>query len=272
MTTNKPGIAICVGAAKSGTSWLFKCLEEHPDISAATGKEINFFLKPSLVCDDFFSYFEEKEEIKWYFEGSTNYLHTEETTEKIHDCFPRAKIIILLRDPYSRARSHFGHMINNKKYPEEITLDKAEVITPEIITGSMYQIHVPRFERVFGNDNVLVLQYERIATEPQRIIDEVCAFLNIESITPKFLNIRYNTGKARTNPLYLKVRSWYIKSRRYAVTRALINLLRRIGFHSGVLERILSFHTRKNNIQLSDEDLKIRLSEAKEFYDQRFSY
>ena len=245
MESEHPNIAICVGAAKSGTSWLYKCLEEHPHINAARGKETNFFLQANSSCQDFFEHFEAKKTAKWHLEASPLYFSNRTAARGIYRCFPDAKIIIILREPTSRTLSHMKHMVSIKRYQTDTPLEEAAHITPEIIEDSLYHKHVPTYQNLFTVDNVLLLQYERIATEPQVVLDEVCDFLNLDHFTPKFIRTKYNSSQARSHPWFLPIRSLYIKSRRYAITRQLVATLRRIGFDSGTLEKFLMFHPKK---------------------------
>lgn len=264
-----PQVAICVGTTKAGTSWLYKCLEEHPVIAASNGKETNFFLQENVACKDFFSHFSRTKSERLFFESSPKYFSEENAAKNIKDCFPHAKIIIQLRNPVQRTESHIRHFINNGVYDHSTKLEQIKEETPEVIEHSMYEKYVPMYQELFKKENILIIDFDRINTEPQAVINDVCIFLNIETFTPSFLKVKYNTNTARSNPLYLKIRSIYIKFQRYKITKSLLNVLRKIGINSATLEKILSITSgqrARKKINVPKEKLERKLENSLDFY------
>ncbi|MEA3495995.1 MAG: sulfotransferase [Bacteroidota bacterium] len=130
-----------IGAAKGGTTSLFKYLEQHPDIYFSPIKEPNYFSDDILVEKfsstykknnflDTDSYFSKNklEEIHLSFvrkklqyerlfknvkretaigECSTSYLFSKNAATNIFTYNPNAKIIAILRNPIDRAYSHY---------------------------------------------------------------------------------------------------------------------------------------------------------------------
>ena len=126
-----------VGAMKAGTTSFMEALAQHPDIYVSPVKEPHYFVNelPKLLYEPsrFFNleaYFkndfpkplhianlknkEHYEQLfslsnqeKYLAEGSTMYLHAPESAQKIQQYNPEAKIIILTREPVSRAYSHY---------------------------------------------------------------------------------------------------------------------------------------------------------------------
>lgn len=125
-----------VGAAKSGTTTLFRHLSAHPDIYMTEKKEPNFFatdIDHETFCvhggkqrssyseyidnnldpdekrewDAYLGLFEMAGDEKVVGEGSVRYLYSPDAAENIYNSFPDARIVIMLRNPVMRAFSHY---------------------------------------------------------------------------------------------------------------------------------------------------------------------
>ena len=152
----KPNLFI-VGAAKAGTTSIYKYLSEHPDIYMSPIKEPNFFgsdiswedfrhdykINTQLDFDKYFSkkklihkhiafiedinlymkLFRNGEDFKILGEASTSYLYSKLAAKEIYKFNPTAKIIIILRDPLERTISHYLMDYSSKKYKTKNILE-----------------------------------------------------------------------------------------------------------------------------------------------------
>ena len=97
---NPPIDFIGLGAQRSGTSWIYACLHEHPQIFIPI-KEIHFFSRERNWSKGY----------QWYEnlfaqcpidrkagEFSTSYLIDQETPSRIHQQYPGTKLIVSLRN------------------------------------------------------------------------------------------------------------------------------------------------------------------------------
>jgi hypothetical protein len=106
--------AVIVGAQKAGTTQLFTCLIRHPRCFGSVAKELQYFSK------------RRDRPLNWYrskfpltrtvarvgglcFEATPSYLPTPQALRMMSVVLPDAKVIVLLRDPVSRAFSHYQH-------------------------------------------------------------------------------------------------------------------------------------------------------------------
>ncbi|NOZ47017.1 MAG: sulfotransferase [Chlorobi bacterium] len=140
MVEKKPNLFI-VGAAKAGTTSLYRILEASADVYHSPVKEPNFFsadIKPELFShtykkqsslnekkyfakvplgnkqlafirnEDYYKQlFEASKKEKYRAESSTSYLYSAVAAKNIYNYNPGSKIIILLRNPVERAFSHY---------------------------------------------------------------------------------------------------------------------------------------------------------------------
>ena len=106
-----------VGAPKTGTTSLYYYLNQHTNVCMSSIKEPNFFsakevnslFYKSQIVDDINEYHklfsQNKKQIIG--EASVSYLFFDEVPNRIYKYNPKAKIIILLRNPIERALSHY---------------------------------------------------------------------------------------------------------------------------------------------------------------------
>jgi Sulfotransferase family len=105
-----------VGAAKSGTTSIYRYLRQHPDVYMPIVKELHWFSRlepnprqgfhPITSEEEYLSLFEGWRGERAIGEASPSYLWDPKAPERIQRSVPSAKILILLREPVDRAFSH----------------------------------------------------------------------------------------------------------------------------------------------------------------------
>lgn len=101
---------LIIGAQKSGTSSLYSALAQHPQIAAATRKEIHFFDQHYSRGKTWYQQqLGEASEGQLNGEASPFYLAHPLAAERIQQHNPTVRLIALLREPAARAYSHFQH-------------------------------------------------------------------------------------------------------------------------------------------------------------------
>lgn len=246
-------LAICIGAQKAGTSWLFRCLQEHPAICATPGKELHFFSDrydgtPSGLhsYEECFSTCADR---PIWFEASTSYLSSEAVPERIAKHYPDARLIAILRDPVDRAFSHYLHL-RSKEPQYTATFLEALAEKPQLVTNGKYGSHLARYRQHFDPQQILVIDYRDLERTPQAVIDAVCTHLGIDSITPSTLRKRYHSAEARSNRLYFKINKYLKKLRRTALGRSLLSGARRMGLSHVTFDTLMK-KTGKKQAQLT---------------------
>jgi hypothetical protein len=199
---------LIIGAQKSGSTFVHKCLEEHPQVFMPSG-EVPFFENPDYQTADF-------SQLTVLFKGATdqqilgikrpNYLHKPECPERIHRHFPDAKLIAVLRNPVDRAISGYFHEMKNGfipvKLPEKGMLQlldgKYKDLYPrskEIIDFGFYYRHLRRYLKYFSRKQILILFFDDLVNNPLKSIKQAYKFLNIDSqYIPTSLNSKPQAG------------------------------------------------------------------------------
>jgi len=118
MTGRLPAFIIG-GAPRSGTTWLARALDRHPDIWLARPlrPEPKFFLVDDLYAGGLPSYsarwFDPAPPVPVLGEKSTNYLESPAAARRIGADLPHVKMIFALRDPADRAVSNYRFSVMN---------------------------------------------------------------------------------------------------------------------------------------------------------------
>jgi hypothetical protein len=171
---------IGLGAQKSGTSWAYTCLYEHPQICAPV-KEIHFFSRPRFENGKtwYEDHFHKCAEDKLKGEFSTSYLYSQETPARIKAMYPTAKLIAILRNPIDRAVSQYKNAIKSGEIHDDTSFEAYVEIEKSVIEQGMYHEQLQRYAALFPKDQLLVLIYEDIKKDPQLFMQKIYQFLGI---------------------------------------------------------------------------------------------
>jgi Sulfotransferase domain len=173
---------LIIGAMKSATTSLFSYLAEHPAIAPSSVKEPEFFSRhqghrhPVAAYEDLWEDFD-PERHRFAMEASTGYTKWGErgAEETIHAHGLRPKLIYIVRDPYDRIESHYNFMLQNPAW-------RRDIMDPTIVQTSNYYLYVEAFSRVFGRENLLLLDYDEISGDAQGTVNRACAFLGLDPL------------------------------------------------------------------------------------------
>tara|TARA_Y100000766_G_C18819766_1_gene562380 strand:- start:83 stop:916 length:834 start_codon:yes stop_codon:yes gene_type:complete len=209
----KPNLFL-VGAPKAGSTLLWTILKEHKDIffSENPEKEINYFSYDELVDssyykdykinkeNDYLKAFKSAQSVKYLADGSVSYFSYPSIPKKIYEFNSDAKIIIIVRDPFIRAFSHYSmdrRMGYATKPFSEYLINKdnqhAKFIH-QYIQNSLYFKNTTNYLKYFTEDQVCILQLENINSDIQKIYK----FLDIEKLN---MNVNYKKVNANKEPI-----------------------------------------------------------------------
>ncbi len=197
---------LIVGAQKAGTTSLHNYLCKHPDLVGATEKEVAYFnndYKYELGDEWYKSRFKNVKNIlkkNIFFESTPEYLYSSKALSRIYNFNPKIKLIILLREPVSRAYSAWNMFrdfkeggkslpqsiilshkydsqnriyselyLNRLEFPSfeevvEIELNRintaSEILEPSFIRRGIYYNQIKNILAKFPKENVLILGYK----------------------------------------------------------------------------------------------------------------
>ncbi len=185
---------IGIGAQRAGTTWLYRCLSEHPEIFMSAKKELHFFNRHfDQGLEAYKANFpvSETQHAKVCGEITPNYYHREQALQRIRDTLPDVKLFFVLREPVARAYSQYQLYVQSDY--QGLSFDEVLAKYEDVTDLSLQGKHLQRIFEIFPRDNVLVLFYDDIVRTPATVVKSVFSFLEVDStFTPSFLNKRVN--------------------------------------------------------------------------------
>lgn len=136
-----------VGAQRSGSTYLYHILDEHPEIvmSRPVRPEPKFFLKDQLFekgrayYEDL--YFRERsDKTRYCGEKSTSYIESTLAANRIHEFYPNARVLMILRDPVVRAYSNYR--FSEEHQLEKLTFEEALKVEPTRLAEASFSTSV----------------------------------------------------------------------------------------------------------------------------------
>jgi hypothetical protein len=215
---------LMIGAAKSGTSAIYRQLRHHPDVFMSHIKEPSFFalqghdlhfagpgdMDALGACavnnlDEYSRLFEAGRGAAVVGEASNIYLYSPAAPRAIKEMLPNVKMIAVLRDPVERAFSAYLMMLRDgrESLPLDQALEQAEDRAEKGWTYfwqyqrlGLYAKQLKRYFELFPREQILTLLYDDFLINPADFMDRVCTFLGVEPWT--FSNIKANVSRDPT--------------------------------------------------------------------------
>ena len=201
-----------IGAQKCGTSALYDYLVQHSCIHPCTTKEPRFFDKYySRGLNWYKSCFpyaiQKKIETKLFHrkfltgEATERYFEHPHVPERIKRVTPNSKFIVLLRNPITRAYSHYNMRYESKK--EDLSFEQAinhekertkgefekmlkdenyyskEYFHHSYLDRGIYVEKLKRWMKVFPKEQFLILKSEEFFKDPNTTYNQVLKFLGL---------------------------------------------------------------------------------------------
>jgi hypothetical protein len=208
---------LILGAMKAGTTSLYRYLAQHPGFARGKRKEeVHYFDKHWAKG---IAWYERFFPSRWdrarasltgrrLFTGESSpyYLFHPCVPARVKACLPRAKLIVLLREPVARAWSHYHHSF--RKGDETLGFEEALAREPERLRGEeerllrddsyyskahrhfsylargIYADQLERWLQSFERERLLVLKSEDFFAQPRDAVAKVTDFLDLAPRDP----------------------------------------------------------------------------------------
>ena len=228
VSDRKPFV-VCPGAAKAGTTTLYALMAQHPAVAVTRSKESNFFSEPTLFsrgCDYYWrTCFEYKPGASVWFEADPNYMYGRGCMQRIRECAPEARIVVMLRNPVDRAYSQYVYRMSYSRYresfeemwrleAERIARSDADRHEYACIDRSRYAPQIREIYAHFPREQVFFLVFERFIADQTGEFNHLLEWLGLErmDVEPTRENaaaIARSMGLARLlyHPEYRRVRN-----------------------------------------------------------------
>ena len=205
--------AVIIGAQKCGTSSLHGYLTQHPQVIAPLRKEVHYFDVNYMRGESWYrAHFGRAGEPGLNIDSSPYYLFHPLAAERMRALLPRAKLIVLLRDPVRRAYSQYWHEHGKNREPldfegalaaESSRVDEAHrrLANCEITASREHQIHsyvargryaeqLERWLQFYPREQLLVLRFEDMVQDPLETLNFTLAWLGLPPLQKAKLEAR----------------------------------------------------------------------------------
>lgn len=200
---------LVIGAAKAGTSALFRYMAEHPQIFMPR-KEIRFFAydageeareRMKLSGSDHFAVrtladyqalFADADPAKAWGEVAPLYLESPSAPRRIRELVPGVRLIASLRNPVKRAFSGFVMQVRAGR--EHRDLREAFDEGAHYVRASFYYPQVKRYLDLFPREQLLLFRYEDFLQDNEAILRRVFGFVGVDPAFRPALGKRHNVS------------------------------------------------------------------------------
>ena len=209
---------IVIGAVRSGTTSLYHYLGQHPIIVKSAYDELGYFdsnyeLGLNWYKSLFPSVFQKRKIEKRFgkfmtYEVTPFYIYNEKVPRRIHKILPDIKLIVILRNPVDRAYSNYFLGNQKEKFEDVIkkereTIEKIDRSNKEeyykfvhtsMLARGFYAEQLEKWYKVFHKEQILIIKSEELATETNKILNDIFHFLGLEKY-----NIQDSSKKNKIN-------------------------------------------------------------------------
>uniref|UniRef100_A0A8C1RE25 Bifunctional heparan sulfate N-deacetylase/N-sulfotransferase 1 n=1 Tax=Cyprinus carpio TaxID=7962 RepID=A0A8C1RE25_CYPCA len=193
---------LLIGPQKTGATALYLFLGMHPDLSSncpskETFEEIQFFSGHNYHrgIDWYMEYFPlpSNSSSDYYFEKSASYFDSDVAAVRAAALLPRARIITVLSDPVERAYAWYQHQ---RAHGDPVALKysfhdvikashnapvKLQVLQKRCLAPGWYATHLSRWLQHYHHDQILVVDGQRLKTDPASVMQKIQTFLGLEN-------------------------------------------------------------------------------------------
>jgi len=181
-----------IGVQKAGTTWWYDAVCAHPDVfsRADIHKERHFFGRYATrpfgpqECSLYHEWFP-RPSGRLTGEWTPDYIHLPWVPALLARAAPRARLLVLLRDPVDRFRSGLAHRRRDRG---RLTVEAWQ----DGIERGFYDQALHRWFAHFPREQILVLQYEHCVADPTGQLARTYRFLGLEPFVPAALGDRVN--------------------------------------------------------------------------------
>ena len=202
---------IICGTQKGGTTALDYYLRKHVEICMANKKEVHFFDNDSLFKNNKNNYlkyhknFAPKSKHKVIGEVTPIYMYWRDSIKRIYNYNPEIKLIMILRNPITRAFSHWNMEFEKQKEKDDFfkaiqkessKKQKNEHIQNRIssyLERGLYSKQINKILEYFDRDQLLIIRSKSLKNTPQKTMNNIANFLQIspfKDIKPKEVHSR----------------------------------------------------------------------------------
>ncbi len=169
---------ICIGAMKSGTTFLYNLLDASNQFDLSSLKEPCFYSGNYHLGYGWYKNLW-KNNGKLKAEFSAHYFYKPDSLKKIKIEQPNCKLVLILRNPYSRAVSHLKHFYRIGKITN---INDVKEIRTRVVERSLYFKYLKELFDVFEKKDIKILYFDHLKSNIEQLVYELTSFLKIDDL------------------------------------------------------------------------------------------
>jgi len=177
--------ALCIGAQKAGTTWLYRNLERHPEVFVPPEvKEVHYFdfLYRQPLCDYAAVFADGADRVKC--DVTPNYGRLRSGRIRfIRRVMPDVRLVFLMRNPVERAWSQaLMDLATRADRPwEEVPLEafRRFLRRPSVVGNGLYTRMLERWLAVFPGEQLFVGFFDDVVLRPRSLLADVFEHLGV---------------------------------------------------------------------------------------------
>jgi hypothetical protein len=244
---------LVLGPPRTGTTWLYRCLREHPKVFLPEIKQLHFFDRHFGKGIEWYKKFfagvrKEHEAIG---EITPDYLSNEEACKRIRAACKDMKFVIVYRDPVERAFSQYKVRKRSSEYGYTGSLSEMLREDSTLVKDSLYGSNVKRCIELFGDREIYIANFDHMRMNPYNYLKSILTFLletELLEVEPIVIERRYGASffqaRFQSFDALLRRTRQYLESTRYG--RRFADWLRDQGVVSKIHD--LNVNSRHNTL------------------------
>ena len=187
---------LLIGAQKCATTWIYHCLNEHPELYVGGGKNETYYFGGKTFnqkgLDWFEGLFADAYAGQKLGSASVDYIWDVESIELARKQYPDIKIIAVLRNPVERTISAF-YWLMRKNIIEVGSIDDgirkaiddyktgSDTIYSELIRRSLYTDAIIDLHEKFDKDHIRLISFDDIQNTPKTVLHSIYSYLDVST-------------------------------------------------------------------------------------------
>ncbi|MCF2947756.1 sulfotransferase domain-containing protein [Paraglaciecola aquimarina] len=261
-----PPFFVGIGAQRAGTSWLYSCLKEHPEIFMPR-KEMHFFDNNYTKGVEWYcNQFSNGSEKHRTGEFTPDYMSNFQALERIANLSKQIKLIVILREPIERAYSATQLYKSHGQF-RDIGFNDLLAKEPSFLKKSLYSKQIKDVYSLFPKENVLVCLFDDIEKDANSFYQDVCRFLSIDgTFKPSIINTKKNISSMSTMQSVINLPKL---QKKLLTTKAapLVRYIKTTSLYMFAKKKLLNWSDTRNNsnyhAEISKDTRKIVVEDIK---------
>jgi len=168
-----------IGPDKSGSSWLFEVLRQHPQCFVPPAKDLYFFDRyHARGMGWYLRHFEAAPASATHTgELSHDYLFSREAAARVAQALPGVRLLTILREPAARSFSHSLYLVRSGH--TRLAFPEALEAFPEIIRNSLYGQHLRAWMAEVDRQQFGIFFFDALQDAPEELGVSILRFIGL---------------------------------------------------------------------------------------------